>query len=408
MKKSLIALAVAGAFAAPVAHAEVTLSGAIAMGVQYVNVGSGKTAGGADVGSYSTEAIGAGYSHIDLDSADDIGGGNKVLFHFQMQVNPMQSSFNGAGGGGPFNRDSYIGAGGTWGSIKFGTNENAYERMLYEADPMDGAWQMGGNLQILGTPGANTVFDIGQDSCGASGGFAAGTTGGCAGFYRRTDQTIWYNSPDFNGFTFEADYTLPAFKALPGGNGMNPQVFSIAGRYKPQDMPFQAWVGYEEHKDMFGINLINANLPGGGAGFATTGSKDQAFQVGGGYTFGDLLLTAIVERLEYKADNGALTDYKRNAEWLGAKYNVPTGYIGAEAGIAQSASCEGTLACGGTGAKMLSAGYWHNLSKQSQLFVIGDYVKNDDNATYAQAAQVGVAALGSKIFGATVGLKHTF
>ncbi len=408
MKKSLIALAVAGAFAAPVAHAEVTLSGAIAMSVQYVNVGSGKNTAGGAVDSYSTEAISAGYSHIDLESVDDIGGGNKVLFHYQMQVNPMQSSFNGAGGGGPFNRDSYIGASGTWGSIKFGTNENAYERMLYEADPLDGAWQMGGNLQMLGTPGANTIFDIGQDTCGSNLGAPGGTTGGCAGFYRRTDQTVWYNSPDLNGFTFEIDYTLPAFKSVSGAPvSTNPQVLSIAGRYKPQEMPFQAWIAYEEHKDMFGINVIAASLPGGATG-ATTGAKDTGLQVGGGYTIGDLLLTAIIERLDYKADNGPLTDYKRNAYWVGGKYNVPTGYIGAEAGVAQSASCSGTLSCNGTGAKMIAAGYWHNLSKQSQLFFIGNYLKNDENATYAQAAQVGVSALGSKVYGMSLGIKHTF
>ena len=46
MKKSLIAVAVAGLFAAPVAMAEVTLSGAINLGIEYGKTGAGTAPGG--------------------------------------------------------------------------------------------------------------------------------------------------------------------------------------------------------------------------------------------------------------------------------------------------------------------------------------------------------------------------
>ena len=51
MKKSLIAVAVAGLFAAPVAMAEVTLSGAINLGIEYSksSAGTGVTTGGSVV-----------------------------------------------------------------------------------------------------------------------------------------------------------------------------------------------------------------------------------------------------------------------------------------------------------------------------------------------------------------------
>src|SRR5882724_3953598 len=45
MKKSLIALAVAGAFAAPAAMADVTISGAINVGIAYINSGSDPAGG---------------------------------------------------------------------------------------------------------------------------------------------------------------------------------------------------------------------------------------------------------------------------------------------------------------------------------------------------------------------------
>ena len=78
----------------------------------------------------------------------------------------------------------------------YGSNENIYERYLYTIDPIDGAAGMGGNLSMLGNPGAEHVFD-------APAGNPAGT-GSAAGFYRRDEQTVWYDSPNWNGFTFGA------------------------------------------------------------------------------------------------------------------------------------------------------------------------------------------------------------
>ena len=395
MKKSLIAVAVAGLFAAPVAMAEVTLSGAINLGIEASKSSAG-TAPGSE--SLTRTQLNANYSHVDLESVDDIGGGNKVIFHYQLVAQPQNASAGNPGGpNDDFNRNSFLGVQGGWGAFKMGTNENVYERFMYTADPLDGAVGPGGNLMLLGTPGG-CAFQAGL----------GGTVGPQQCFYRRTDHTIWYESPNWGGFTFEVDYTLSAFKTA-GPGGIDPKVLSVGGKFAPEGAPFYIDLAFEKHDDMFGIGgtPIAAAFPGG----AGTGSDDTGIQVGGGWQLGDLGLHLRYEQLKYKLDGatgtGGVTEYKRNAYWFGVKYNLPSGYVGAELGIAQ----EGKTNVGDatdTGAKMFGIGYFHNLSKQSQLQFIYGRTDNEDNATYGQAAapNFGVAGSDHQVFHA--GIKHTF
>ena len=379
MKKSLIAMAVASAFVAPAAMAEVTISGAINLGIE----ASKSTQGGV-----SKNYLNANYSNFNLSSTDDIGNGNKVIFNYQFDVSATAGG-NPANLGAVNNRNSYLGIAGNWGAFKMGTNENVYERHMYQADPLDGALGPGGNLMLLGTPGNNVAFEVGQSGC------TAATP--CVGFYRRTDNTIWYESPNFNGFTFEVDYTLSAWKTA---GGTDPKVLSIGGKYAPDGMPFYVDVSYEKHDDMFGANAFGAT--------AGSGSSDDAFQIGGGYMIGDLGLHLRWEKLNYETDGStsAVNEYERDAIWFGLKYNLPSGYIGAEVGIASEGETNvGEIA--DSGAKLFGIGYFHNLSKQSQLQFIYGRTDNDTNGTYTQAGASSLApGADHQVF--HVGIKHTF
>jgi predicted porin len=280
-----------------------------------------------------------------------------------------------------------------------GTNENVYERFMYQADPLDGAVGPGGNLNILGTPGAGTVFENGQAGCDV-------TTGGtgCVGFYRRAEQQIWYESPNWNGFTFEVDYTLSAFKTAT----TDPQIISIGGKWQPEGMPFYIDAAIEQHEDMFGTALLNTGIT------TASGSSDDALQIGGGYTLGDLALHLRFETLSYETDGTSVGDtskVERDAIWFAVKYNLPSGYVGAELGIADewdatvNGGTSGTLA--DTGSTMIGVGYFHNLSKQSQLQFIYARTDNDAAATYIQIGSPGNGA-GADYQTVHVGIKHTF
>jgi predicted porin len=387
MKKSLIAAAVAGVFAAPAAMADVTISGAINVGVAFINSGSGTAApgGGAAVGSMSTTSLANNYSNINISSTDDIGNGNKIILNYQMQTNV------GSLGDTPTNRNSYLGIAGGWGAFKMGTNENVYEQYMYQSDPLDGAVGTGGNIQMLGHSGrqGNAWFTVG-DTAGDQ-------------FWRRTDNTLMYESPDWEGFSFGLDQTLTAHKTVAG---LNPTITSLGGQYKPSGMPFFVNLAYEQHKDV--INSL------GGVGASP---KASAIQFGGGYTLGDLILYARYEAISYKASGGALVVNNAatasnkldvNHLWIAGKYNLPSGYVGAEIGLADKQKID-TGDVPNSKATMISAGYFHNLSKQSQLQFIGTNIKNDDNVDYGVGAGAGSNnAFGQKVTAFTVGIKHTF
>src|SRR6476659_8986862 len=187
MKRTMIALAVGAAFAAPAAYADVTLSGSINAGPAWVKSNDGssgqansiRSTVGATTGTTSgqtTTGVNTNYTNITIGSMEDLGGGLKLDFAYQFTANFQSTTAS------PQNRNSHIGlVGDSWGGVWIGTNENLYERYYYTVDPLDGAAGIGGNLSILGTPGYGQVFDAGNGP-GANGN---------ADFYRRTDHTVW-------------------------------------------------------------------------------------------------------------------------------------------------------------------------------------------------------------------------
>jgi hypothetical protein len=426
MKKTLIALAVGSAFAAPAAYADVTLSGSINAGPAYVHSNDGSTGvtnalfstGTVAQPGQSASAINTNYSNITVGSLEDLGGGLKLDFAYQLTANFNQ--LNNAQ-----NRNSHIGiVSDSWGGVWYGTNEMLYEAYYYTVDPLDGAAGLGGNLQILGTPGYGRVFDAPTSDPSNCGGVAGS---GCAGFYRRDSNAIWYNTPNFNGFTGGVYATLPMSAVSTGVNGgkINPYLWGLGAKYVGTSMPIQAWAAYEQHHDMFGFGAITGAASWQGAGGTSDTSKDYGVQLGVGYTFGDIFAYVNFEMLKYQVTSdpnqiagGGDTSYKRNAFSVGAKWNVATGYFGGQFIKAFDATCDfsagvaatlTTTDCGNSGAWMVSAGYYHTLSKQTQAYFMASYTDNSDLQFYSTAGGAAVATnLGASVWGVTVGLKHSF
>lgn len=411
MNKKLLVLALASAFVAPAAMADVTISGTINTGPVIGNSGNATsgTAGNAISNSgnanvtggqgFSNMGLTSNYSNININSTEDIGDGNKVVFNYSLDVSNTGSTVHDTAGAAR-SRNTFIGFEGGWGSLRMGINEHIYERYMYQSDTLDGAAGIGGNLQMLGTAGFGNVFQNGNSTCGPN--------SGCQGFYRRSGNSIWYDSPDINGFTFGIAQTLNAYQSA--ANGTKPMATSLGAQYKPADGPFFVNVAYERHKDFFGLNGIT------GVGGAT-GSTDTGLQIGGGVTFGDFSVYARYEQLKYKSEGltAAVNEYKRNATWLGLKMGLPTGYATVQVGMAG----DGTVTCGSgfsasagcnandTGAFMLNGGYAHNLSKQTQLLFIGSYTNNDALASYVN---IGSPSAGRGADGKSfaVLVKHSF
>lgn len=425
MKKTLIALAV-GAVLAPAAHADVVLTGVINLGPTVHNTSGGSNGLANTISTSSANPVGGttiglsrNYSWLGVGSTEDLGNGLKLDVFLQFQMEPERAGF-GPTGAAINNRNSRVGfTGESWGGVWYGSNENIYERYLYSTDPLDGAMGVGGNLSIFGTPGYNVVFD-------------AGNPIGTAGFYRRTEHTIWYDSPNWNGFTFGAAYYMPAYNTTCGNTilaagcadpnqKINPWGISAGAKYAGTSIPLELWAAYERHKDYFGMAAIGFR-PATSAGAVTglgTSATDTGIQAGVAYTLGDVRIFALFERLQYKHDGapaGDLQNYKRNAWGAGLKWNLASGYIGAQYLQANNASCtlNNGVACNAdeTGARLIGAGYFHNLSKQTQVYLVGARINNKDLASFAPAGGLGVfnGAIqpGQNATSFTVGVKHSF
>ena len=408
MNKKLLVLALAAGFAVP-AMADVTISGAFNAGPAGGHSNDGTAAAPAGVtslGGYGAKGgtnafITSNYSNFNLASTEDLGNGLKVVLNYQVDASNTGAPIQSAGTGTLRSRNSYLGLAGDWGSVKWGSNEHIYEQLLYKSDPLDGAAGVGGNLNMMGTPGGNVFTNV---NCGLGGG------GGCAQFYRRTENSIWYDSPNIGGFTGSIAWGMPqkTFNAV--GTNQSAQVLSVGGKFAPTDLPFYVDAAVERHSDYNGMSQIANNTYGAGG---ISNSTDTGMQVGGGVMFGDLTVGARFENLKYKADGvvNGFAEWKRNAFTVTGKYGLPTGYVGAQFVVAQDAKTKtaGTETFNGnkTGAMYFAAGYYHNLSKQTQAQFVLSFLKNKDNANYINIGQPN-GGRGTDSTAFYVGLKHAF
>jgi predicted porin len=165
MKKSLLALAVLGAFAsAASAQSSVTLSGSVDAGVKAL--GSNYSLGGSQ----------SGYNAFTISGKEDLGGGMNAFFvlnHRFNIANGKQNTSTTSGANDVFWRNSFVGLGGGFGDVRLG-------RMLMPLQDMNGGFD---------------AFDTGYVGSTHTGGATATV---------RANNAIYYRSPNFGGLTFHA------------------------------------------------------------------------------------------------------------------------------------------------------------------------------------------------------------
>lgn len=184
MKKSLLALAVLGAFAgAASAQSSVTLYGKVDLGV-------GKAAGTTD----KAVMDGSG-SRVGLRGVEDLGGGMRALFGFEHRFSPDTGAQAGAV---MWNGYSTVGLGGAFGTVNLGRQYTA-------------AFSL-----------AQNAFDpFGGDTVGGLRG--ASLTGTGAGARIRTENSLRYDGA-FGGLKIAADIA-----EMPAGGVDRP--YSVAAQY---------------------------------------------------------------------------------------------------------------------------------------------------------------------------------
>lgn len=415
MKKSLIALAVLGAFSgvAMASGSNVQLYGLIDEGITHYT-GLAPAGGGSSGQTVSSTGLSSGVQsgdRIGLKGTEDLGGGVSAIFD-------VETGFCGSGlsqdkqtvgagaapqtyctGGGFMQRQAWAGLTGNFGTVTGGRQYTAPFDNEVTVDPF--GFGLNGDIGNIGL-----VHQYGM---------------------YRADQTLAYVTPNLSGFTGVVAYV---FAAGPGtvpsvsGAGSNvPRAWTLNGQYG--NGPITVGVNYTRTTNLYtnpaittpttttySLNSATGAITGTTTPNVAADGALKLWQIYGAYDFGVAKISGIYEH--------ATQDYySGNAKFwmLGATIPVGPGAI-----LASFSENKDTLVLNGkTGdgmgtAKQYAIGYTYNLSKQTDLYASYAHISNDS----ASSTQTGTAlAVGSSTdafsgvtgqssSGFAVGIRHMF
>lgn len=362
MKRSLLAVAVLGAFAgAASAQSSVTLSGTVDLNLQYAKI-SGNNAAGASVDEKYKKMSqdGINSSQLVFSGREDLGGGSWAGFTLNSGINADTGTANSKF----WNRRSTVSLGGNFGEVRLGRDYNPTFWNLTVFDPF-GTNGVGSALNML-TSGAIT----------SEAGSGAATS-------VRTDNAVQYYLPSNIGGVY--------------GNLMIAPGEGIANNR------------YEGGRVGYAAGPVNIGLAYGQTHLTNSDNKLKLFDVGASYDFGVLKLIGQYIRLKTDEILGAPADGRQDFWQLGTVIPLGQGEIHASYN-----RLKGKDDLEDVGGKQVSVGYVYNLSKRTALYGTYSQIRNDSNGGYAVGA-VGAADLatlgvvgGFKSQAAEFGLRHFF
>lgn len=353
MKKSLIALAIAGTFAAPVfaASANVDFYGKFRVSLDHLNHG---------VGFQMNDET----SRIGFKGAEDLGGGMKAIYQYETGFDAGVSTpvigstgYSGAAsaaGGLGAQRDTFVGLAGDFGTVLVGRHDTPY-KMVGSADLFGDTLadaQNGGPLCII-------CEDL------------------------RVTNAVAYVSPSFSGLTLVGAIVPGTGKASTAGtqslNSIS-DAYSLAAMYN--NGPLKLGAGYENLDHMVG-NAAGA-------------SKQNAWKLNAGYTFGDLLVGATAEQIK---NIGGVNGAKSTDYLLSAAYGMGPITLAAQFGKRNQNDTAGNNDLTDT-----TVGVVYSLSKRTSTYV--GYAHYSGNG--ANAIGYSLDKNSSSVNALTIGLNHDF
>ena len=367
MQKKLIALAVAGMFAAPAfaATSNVDVYGQINMSVESVSDGDDRWA----------RMVSNNNSFFGFKGSEDLGGGLSAVWQVEMNLNTDGNQSNAADAAAiNGTRNTFVGLSSkSFGSVLAGVHDTPYKMATGPLDIFVGT--LGDYNAIMGSAGSNansTLFDL------------------------RTGNTIAYISPNFNGFDFKAAYVM-------GGEGNDggadtSSAYSLSASYT--NGPLFVTAAYEKHND---VNTAACNVGAVCLGFGN-GYERDAWKIGASYKFGDLKVGAMYENMD------------DNADWIGHySWMVNGAYtMGAMTFKAEYIKAGDQDWGNDTGASMWALGMDYAMSKRTTLQLTYARLSNDDNAMWGlgqgprvTGATYGAGA-GETMSGFGLGVRHSF
>jgi predicted porin len=352
MKKSLLALAVLGAFAGVAsAQSSVTLYGTLDLSAKYVkNDGSDRR--------YSLDNSGINSSQLGIKGTEDLGGGLKAGFVLLSGINADTGTANAKF----WNRRATVSLMGNFGEVRLGRDytPSFWNETIFAA---------------FGTNGVGTEFNVKQL---VNGNAASGT-----GTFIRADNSIGYFLPSGIGGV----YGQVMAAASEGGGATGNVGRYVGGRIGFAAGPFDIAGAYANQR-------VDA-LPGA--------PSQKTYNIGGSYDLSVVKLMGYFDR-----DTISYTGVDKKENRGSFSVVVPFGQSEIHAGYELS-----KLNTNGTTTKVdqFALGYVYNLSKRTAVYSTVSRLSNK-NATQLSVAsgtsQTAPPIAGGKSTGAEFGLRHFF
>jgi len=404
MNKKLIALAVAGLFAAPaVAFAQSTSSVTI-YGVMKMSLDQASATGASGVGTNSPNRgrVSNHSSRIGFKGSEDLGDGISAMFQAEFGISSdvagssttnaiptaLPATATAATQNALSGRNTAIGlTSKTMGTVLVGIWDTPYKTSTGNYDYfIDTVADY--NAIISATPGNS--YDL------------------------RGNNVVAYVSPDMSGFVGKVAYAfgenIPVSGAAPTAANPDSKVISLSGNYDSGPMSFG--LGYEKHSNMSDLGVT-----------AATSTSSTGLKLGGAYSFGDTKVALVWEKL--KADSNAaavgnISATDRKAWMINVAHKMGSGTIKAAYTKANQVSCSvvGGAACTSAdlGASQVSLGYDHAMSKRTKIYGVYTAITNKNDAvkagnayTFASGGAGGITvAAGADPKAISFGMEHSF
>jgi predicted porin len=351
MNKKLLAVAVAGALAAPgAAMAQVTISGIFKVGVSNISMGGTVTPGRAND---SQLRVDDNSSRILFNVTEDLGGGLAAVAQLDIRFAPDQAGTapanNPIGSG-----NTYVGLrSNSWGTVSLGRWDLHYGKQPDDLASKAGAL-MASSVSLMDYQSAGTVA-------------VANAT--------RTANVIKWDSPNWGGLQLTAAYSTSPLAASSEGD------MGVAPSGDGAGMNFAA--AYTAANWQIGASLWEAEAEAVNTAVATTATNfvnprlEQSSQSVWGYIrFGGFKIGAGANMAELT--NAGVTVSDRMSVTVPVSF--VTGPHNFYATFTQADDDDATVA--EDGAQMISVAYVYDLSKRTSVGITYSQIDNDSAARY--------------------------
>jgi predicted porin len=390
-KKSVLALAIGAAFAAPAFAQD---SGVQIYGRAYPAFASFKASGATAAGTVPSSLVDPASTQGNFDQRNSVDAYNTRLgFRGREQLGGGMSAIwqMEQRGGTWADRNSFVGLRGGFGTVKLGQFDTVYKN--YGAVVSTFGISSG---HFISTSSVLNNHGLGFEDPGA---------GPDNGFHIRADNSVQYETPSFGGFQAAIQFSPDEAKGNPGRGDVDANLWSMGVKYEAG--PLYVSLQHERHNDWLEAspNTVLAGL--------TTESSDIATRLSVQYRINrDHRISADIAQMEWdESGPGVGLNYDKiawdigwDARW-GGPLRTSLTYARTNEG-----DCEATgLACttDGLDASQLNLTVAYDLSKRTFLYGAFSRLSMGESARYDNWTN-GTPPRGSDVTQWALGVAHSF